>query len=182
MSSSPVTVAQSSPFPWRRWVRAWAFLTFWLALLPGLVAATYYEFTKPSDFVPALQSLRADGLVWAVRVGSASCSRLGGGTQSTSFGVNAENPSFLQGRKSVWNRTLESTYEATYLAWFRGALSPTVFTLFRSVTPSGEISYGAWQNGSKPFAHYVLYCVLLGAVVVVFFEVVRALDKRKNPR
>jgi len=182
MSTFAVTAKQSSRLPWRRWLGAWALSTLWLGLFPVLVVTAYYGFTKPSDFAPTLQLLRAGGLVWAVRVGSASCSNIGIGVQNSSFGVNAENPGFKEGRSGVWNGNLHGTYQATYLAWFRSAHWPAVFTLFRSVRTNGEISFGAWQNGSKPIANYLLYCVLFGVVAVVFFEVVRVLDKRKKAR
>jgi hypothetical protein len=40
---------------------------------------------------------------------------LGIGVQSSTFGLNAENPDFERGRTQVWDGRLERTYQATYL-------------------------------------------------------------------
>jgi hypothetical protein len=157
---------------------AWVLFTFWLGLVPIFLGPVYYGFTKPSDFDTILQTLRRDGLVWAVRVGSASCSKLGIGVLSSTFGLNAENPDFERGRIQVWDGRLERTYQATYLAYFRGSRWTTVFTVSRSVGPNGEVSLGVWQNGSKPIVHYLLWSVLAGLFAVVFFEVVSLLRKK----
>lgn len=178
MSSSSVSVEQRSLLRPRRLLGAWALFTFWLGLVPILLGSVYYAFTKPSDFDTILQTLRRDGLVWAVRVGSASCSRRTLGVQSVTFGLNAENPDFKQSASEVWNGTLERTSQATYLASFRGSRWATVFTVYSSVGPNGEVSSGVWLNGSKPIAHYLLWSVLLGLFAVVFFEVVRLLRKK----
>jgi len=135
---------------------------------------------QASDFDSILQSLRKDGLVWAVRVGSASCSRRSVGVQSTTFGLNAENPDFKRTTSEVWNGTLERVYQATYVAHFAGSRRATVFTVYRSVGPNGEVSSGAWQNGSKPIVHYFLWSVLVGFLAVLFFEVVRLLSKKSS--
>ena len=179
MSSPSVPIEQRSLLNPRRFFGAWALFTFWLGLVPGVVAPTYYAFTKPSDFDATLQTLRKDGLVWAVRVGSASCSRRGVGVQTLTFGLNAENPDFNRSTRDVWNGSLERTHQATYLASFRDSHWPTVFTAFRSVTTNGEISSGAFQNGSKPIKRFALYSVLFGFAGVVFFEVVRLLRKMR---
>jgi len=180
MSSSSVAVEQKTFLTPRRFFGAWALFTFWLGLVPLVIAPAYYGFTKPSDFDSILQSLRKDGLVWAVRVGSASCSRRSVGVQSTTFGLNAENPDFKRTTSEVWNGTLERVYQATYVAHFAGSRRATVFTVYRSVGPNGEVSSGAWQNGSKPIVHYFLWSVLVGFLAVLFFEVVRLLSKKSS--
>jgi len=185
MSASMEREGPRGRLSWRRWLLSWALLTFWLGLLVPLVAATYYGIKKPSDFDPALRSLRTGNVVWAVRVGSASCSNDMGVQTSSSFGVNAENPGFQQDRNRVWSGDLHESHLATYLAWVRGAHWPVVFTLCRSVKPNGEISeisYGAWQNGSKPIARYLSYCVSAGLAAMVFLEVARVLQNRKKSR
>ena len=167
-------------FPWRRWLISWALLTFWLGLMPLLVAAAYYGMRKSSDFDSALRLLPTGDLLWSLQVGSESYSR-GFGVQSSSFGVNAENPAFLQARSDVWSGTLLETHQATYLGWFRGP-GPAVFTVCRRMKPTGEISYGALRNGPKPIAKYLLYCASLGAFAVLFFEIVGVLKRKKrNP-
>ena len=166
--------------PWRRFLVSWAVWTFWLGLMIPLAVATYYGIKKPSDFDPALRQLRTHRLLWAVQVGSASCSSDMGIYTSSSFGVNAESPGFQQARGGVWSRRLRESHEATYLGWFRRAYWPTVFTLFRSVKPNGEVTYGAWENGSKPIAHYLFYCVIIGLVAMVIVEVTRFLRVREK--
>lgn len=178
MSTSSVTVEQKTFLTPRRFFGAWALFTFWLGLVPIVIAPAYYGFTKPSDFDPILQSLRREGLVWAVRVGSASCSSRRVGVQTTTFGLNAENHDFKRSAGEVWNGTLERAYQATYVAHFVGSRGATVFTVYRSVGPNGEVSSGAWQNGSKPIADYLLWSVLLGFIAVMFFEVVRLFRKK----
>jgi hypothetical protein len=117
----------------------WVAITLWIGLVPILIAAGYYAVKNPDDFDPALKPLRADSLIWSVRVGSTSCSRRTIGVGSTTFGVNAYNEDFDAGCSQVWNDSLHATYQATYLAWFRGAHSPTVFTFLaasnRTVKP-----------------------------------------------
>jgi hypothetical protein len=88
-----------------------------------------------------------------VRVGSASCSRRGLGVQSTTFGLNAENPDFKRSATEVWNGTLERVYQATYVAHFAGSRGATVFTVYRNIGPNGEVSSGAWQNGQGGHTH-----------------------------
>jgi hypothetical protein len=148
--------------PWRRWLLSWALLTFWIGLMPLLIAASYFGIKKSSDFDPALRLLRGDDLLWSAQVGSESRSS-SVGIQSSRFGVNAENPALQQARSEVWNGTLRETRQATYLGWFRHTYWPSVFTVYRSVTPNSGISYGAFRNGSKPIAAYLFYCILLGA-------------------
>jgi hypothetical protein len=171
------TKTKYSRFLWGRWLSSWALLTFWLGLMPLLVVAAYYGMKKPSDFDPALRLLPADNLLWSARVGSESCSS-GVGIQSSSFGVNAENPAFQQARSEVWNGALSETHQATYLAWFRGSYWPAVFTVYRSVKPNGAISYGALRNGPKAIAKYLMYCGSLGAFAVMFFEIVGVLKRK----
>jgi|SRR5271154_4136528 len=180
MSSLSVSVEQPNLLSPRRLLRAWVWFTCWLGLVPILIGPVYYGLTKPSDFDTTLQTLRRDGLVWAVRVGSASCSKLDIGMQSSTFGLNAENPDFERGKTQVWNGRLEQTYQATYLAYFRGSRWPAVFTVCRSTWPNGEISSGVWQNGPEPIAHYLLWSVLIGFFAVVFFEVVNRLRKKPS--
>ena len=64
MSPSSVTVEQKTFLTPRRFFGAWALFTFWLGLVPIVIAPAYYGLTKPSDFDAMLQSLRRDGLVW----------------------------------------------------------------------------------------------------------------------
>ena len=177
MSSFLVANEQKTFLTPRRLLGAWALFTFWLGIAPILIAPTYYAVAKPSDFDAILQSLRRDGLVWAVRVGSASCSSRGVGVQSTNFGLNADNPDFKRGAGDVWNGTLERVYQATYVGYFAGR-GFAVFSVCRALGPNGEVSSGVWQNGSKPIAHYFLWSVLVGFLAVVFFEVVRVLKKK----
>ena len=168
--------------PWRRWLGSWAIFALLFGFVPLLIGPVYYAIEKPSDFDPALKLLRADGLVWAVRVGSLSYSSPGIGVYSSSFGLNAGNPGFEQGRNGVWKGTLHGTYQATYLAWFRSAHHPDIFTVFRNVKPNGEASFGTLRNGSKPISDYLLYSVLLSAGAVVFFEIVGLLERWKKTR
>jgi hypothetical protein len=141
---------QSRQIPCRRWTGSWVAITLWVGLVPVLIAAGYYAIKNPDDFDPSLKPLRADSLMWSVRVGSTSNSRRTIGVGSTTFGVNAYNEDFDAGCSQVWNGALHATYQATYLAWFRGAHSPTVFTAFRNVKPNGETIYGVRQNGAAP--------------------------------
>lgn len=180
MSASKETEVLLGRPLWQQWLVSWALVTFWLGLMGPLVAATCYGIKKPSDFDPALRLLPVDKFLWSARVGSASCGHSSGAIKDSFFGVNAENPGFEQARNEVWNGTLRETKQATYLAWLRSSHWPTVFTVYRRVRPNGEISYGAWQNGSKPIADYLLYCVTLGVVATVLVEVVGARKEREK--
>jgi hypothetical protein len=173
---------QSTQIPWGRWTGSWVAITLWVGLVPVLIAAGYYAIKNPDDFDPALKPLRADGLRWSVRVGGTSCSRRTIGVGSTTFGVNAYNEDFDAGASQVWNGALNATYQATYLAWFRGTHSPTVFTVFRNVKPNGETIYGLGQNGARPIIKYLWSCALFGVVGVLFFEVLPVVKKKWKAR
>jgi hypothetical protein len=173
---------QPNQVPWARWAGAWIGITFWLGFAPVLIAAGYYAIKNPSDFDPALKLIRANDLVWTVRIGSTSYSRRAIGVGSLMFGVNAYNPDYSAGQSQVWNGALYGAYQATYLAWFRGAHSPTVFTVSRNVKPDGEALYGVWRNGSRPIIEYLWFCVLGGVVGVLLFEVLQIVKKRWKAR
>jgi hypothetical protein len=100
--------------------------------------------------------------------------------QNTTFGLNAENPDFKRAASEVWNGALERVYQATYVAYFASSRGVSVFTVYRSIGPNGEVSSGACQNGSKPIADYLLWSVLLGLFAVVFFEVLRFLRHKSS--
>jgi|ERR1700733_1844383 len=173
---------QSTQIPWGRWTGSWLAITLWVGLVPVLIAAGYYAIKNRDDFDPALKPLRADSLIWSVRVGSTSCSRRTIGVGSTTFGVNAYNEDFDAGCSEVGNGPLHATYQATYLAWFRGTHSPTVFTVFRSVKPNGETIYGVRQNGAAPLIQYLWSCALVGVVSVLFFEALPVVKKKCKAR
>jgi hypothetical protein len=173
---------QSRQIPLRRWTGSWVAITLWVGLVPVLIAAGYYAIKNPDDFDPALKPLRADSLMWSVRVGSTSNFRRTIGVGSTTFGVNAYNEDFDAGCSQVWNGALHATYQGTYLAWFRGAHSPTVFTVFRNVKPNGETIYGVRQNGAAPLINYLWSCALVGVVGVLFVEFLPVVKKRWKAR
>src|SRR6266568_7314098 len=129
---------QSYQIPWVRWSRTWVVITLFVGLVPILIAAGYYTIKSPNNFDPALRPLRADTSLWAVRIGSTSCSRRTNGVGSLTFGANAYNADFDAAQGQVWNGALQATYQATYLAWSRGTLSPTVFTVFRALSENLE--------------------------------------------
>jgi hypothetical protein len=173
---------QSKQIPWARWTGSWVIITLWVGLVPLLITAGYYAIKNPEDFDPALRPLRADSLIWSVRIGSTSYSRRAIGVGSSTFGVNAYNADFEVGQSQVWNGALQATYQATYLAWFRGAHSPTVLTVSRNVKPNGETVYGVRQNGSRPIINYLWSCALVGVVGVLFFEVLPVVKKKWKAR
>jgi hypothetical protein len=173
---------QPTQIPWGRWTGSWVAITLWVGLVPVLIAAGYYTIKNPDDFDPALKPLRADRLSWSLRVGSTSCSRRTIGVGGTAFGVNAYNEDFDAGCRQVWNGALHAKYQATYLAWFRGTHSPTVFTVFRNVKPNGQTMYGLGQNGTRPIIKYLWSCALVGVVSVLFFEFLPVVKEKWKAR
>ncbi len=169
---------QSYQIPWVRWSRTWVVITLFVGLVPILIAAGYYTIKSPNNFDPALRPLRADTSLWAVRIGSTSCSGRTNGVGCLTFGANAYNADFDAAQGQVWNGALQATYQATYLAWSRGTLSPTVFTVFRNVKPNGETMYGVRQNGARPIINYLWSSALVGVVGVLLFEVLPIVKKR----
>ncbi len=163
-----------------RWFKSWIILTLWLSLMPILIAVVYGYLRGSSDFDPILRSLRSRDMVWAVKIGRASCYRPDAAVYSSNFGINAVNSEFDQSRAAVWNGTLSSAYQATYLGWFRGARLPTVFSVLRRVSEHGDVSHAVYWNGRKPLAHYITYCILLGAAGILFFEIASRAKKQRT--
>jgi len=139
--------------------------------MPVFVTAAYYAVSNPSDFDPALKLQHSEKLVWALRVGSESCERPNLSINSTSFGVNTDNPSFERNRSNVWDGDLYGVYQATYVGWFRGGVLPEVFTASRNLTRTGDVSYDTWRNGFKPVVRYFFLVIGAAAFFVAFFEV-----------
>lgn len=149
-----------------------------VGLVPVLIAAGYYAIKRPTDFDPALTTLRGDSSLPAVRIGSTLCSQQAIGVGSLTIGVNAYNADFEAAQSQVWNGALRATYQATYFAWSRGR--PTVFTVVRNVEPNGETIYRIRQNGGAPIIRYLRSSVFAGLVGVLFFEVLTIVKKSRR--
>ena len=165
----------------RQWVLSWLFSSFWLGLMPPILAVTYYAIRSPANMDPALAQLRLVNLAGALQVGAESCS-VGVGVGCSNLGLNAENAGFDKARDDLWRGTLHRTQGATYLAWFRGDFWPEVLTTFRNVKPDGQISFGEMRNGREPIVWYLFFCVMVGGGASIFFKGVRFLKARKASR
>jgi hypothetical protein len=171
---------------WRRWFVEWLVLLLWLGLLPIVASAIYYAVKIAPDFDSALESRSPSAvsstsdLVWAVRVGGASEYKSGLVLHATRFGVNAEDKNSAQRAHRVWDGELFGTYQATYIARYRGTPLPTVVCVFRDVTPDGKNSYEVQAHGSRPIGIYTLYIVLLSAGSLVFLKVAKVVAKRNK--
>lgn len=171
---------------WRRWFLEWLAVMLWFGLLPVVVSAIYYAVKIAPDLDYALESHSPSdvsstrSLAWAVRVGGTSEYKSGPVLHATKFGVNAEGRDSEQRGHRVWNGELFGTYQATYIARYRGAPIPTVVCVFRDVTPDGKNSYEVQDRGSGPIGNYMLYIALGSAAVLVFFRIVNTVAKRNQ--
>lgn len=171
---------------WRRWLIGWIITMLWCGLLPVVVSTTYYALKKTPDFDSALNShSRADkssasNLLWAVRVGSTSEYKSGIAVHATRFGINAEDRNSEQRAHRLWNGELIATYEATYIARFRGTPLPTVVCVFRDVAPDGTNLYEVQSHGSGPIGIYMLYIAIFSAGALVFLKIVAVVRERNT--
>lgn len=174
--------------PYRRWIRTMFLFFAWCGVIPLLLIASYYALTTQTDFDPALSQLRTitpsgTSLAWAIRIGSASSHRRTIGFVSTSVGFNVDDAQSQQHRIRVTaGSELDSTYQATYLASFRGSAFPVVMTAFRDVAWDGRVSYDVEINGLRPLRSYLLFLVASSIGGVVFFEIVHEAQQRKKQR
>lgn len=162
----------------RRWMNFWVLITTWMGVLPLLFVASYYRIADSEQFSPALVSLRKEKLVFAIRVGGAAYRRLSIGYYSAAVGANAGNPVFDEGKIEVSNGSLASTYQGTYLTWFRGSRFPVVLTLAQKVSTDGAIAYSVHMNGTGPIMRYISYCLLAGAGATVFLGTIGIRGKK----
>lgn len=161
---------RASAYSLRRFFGVWALTSFWMAVGSLFLGAVYVASTRPFEFDTELEHLRREGLVWALQLGSVSCSKL----STTQIGLNAENLDFEREQRQVWYGTLDRTYQGTYLAYFHGEHWPTVLTVVRSVGETGhQVSSAARQNGWKLIVHYLFFYVLMGFFGAVAIELFR---------
>ena len=156
-------------FGFRRFIGAWAWATLLLGVGSACLAVLYVGSTTQFEFDSELERLRSNGLVWALRVGSASCSTI----STTQIGINAENPEFEREQRRVRYGSLDRAYQGTYLAYFQGEHWPTVLTCVLTVGENGQVSATARQNGWKLIGHYLLFFMLVGfsgVIAVEFFN------------
>jgi hypothetical protein len=153
----------------RRFMGAWAIATLLLGGGSAVMSVLYVASSQQFEFDSELESLRKDGLVWALRLGTVTCSQF----ITTQIGINAENPDFEHEQRQVQDGTLQRTYQGTYLAYLRGEHWPKVLTLVRSVGENGQTSSVVRQNGWKLIVHYLGFSLLVGfltAFSVEFFK------------
>ena len=137
-----------------------------------------------SDFDSALESrslaeiASMGDLLWAIRVGGTSQYESGIGVHATNVGVNAEDGNSGQRSHRVWIGELIGTYQATYIAHFRGTPLPTVICVFRDVTPDGRNSYEVQARGRGPIGTCMLYIALGSAGARVFLKSANVVAKR----
>jgi len=167
---------------WRRWFIEWIAIFLWCGLLPVVVSTTYYAFKKSPDFDSALKSrsLPASDPLWVVRVGGKSQWKSGIAHNAASFGVNAEDTNSEQRADRLWKGALSASYQATYIARYRGTPTPTVVSVFRDVTPDGKNSYEVQDHRSGPIGSYMLYVALGSAGVLAFLKIVGVVAKRNK--
>jgi hypothetical protein len=170
---------------WRRWFLEWLVMLVWLGLLPVVASAIYYAAKKSPDFDSTLKSRSLSAisptsdLTWAVRIGGRSY-KFGIVSHATNFGVNPEDRNSEQLAHRVGAGELSATYQATYIARFRGATLPTIVCVFRDVTPDGKNLYEVQAHGSRPIGIYMLYIALASAGILSFFKIAGQVAKRKT--
>jgi hypothetical protein len=171
--------------PYRRWLKQLLLALAWFGIAPLVFVAGYYSLTKPTDFDTALSQLRSgarpgDTLAWAIRIGSESLHANDIGWSSNFFGFNVDDSEAQQHRTQVTSgRTLDATYQATYLAKFKSSSLPVVVTAFRDVTPQRQVINSVKVNGLRPMRSYLLFIAVGSVFAVAFFEMVDFFKNRK---
>ena len=167
---------------WRRWFLEWLVLLLWLGLLPIVASAIYYAVKIAPDFDSALKSrpFPTSDLLWAVRVGGTSHYKSAIGFKATWFGVNPGGRTSDQRADRLWNGELLGSYQATYIARFRGARLPRVVCVYRDVTKDGTNSYEVQDRGSGPIGGYMLFIALGSAGILLFFKTAKVAAKRNT--
>lgn len=156
----------------------------WFGIAPLVVVAGYYYLAKPTDFDPVLSQLRSgaqsgDKLVWAIRIGSQSWHADGTGWSSHFFGFNVDDSDAERHRTQVTSgRTLDASYQATYLAKFKSSSLPLLVTAYRDVTPQRQVIYSVNVNGLRSLRFYLLFTVVGSVFAVAFLEMVCFLKNR----
>ena len=111
-----------------------------------------------------------------------SAHNLDGVLQSISIGFSVDDAVSQRHFAQLTAGASANVSSATYVARFSAATVPAVMAAFREVDANGDITYDSEVIGREPLKSWLTQILAFSLLGAAFFEVVRALQKRRKLR